>query len=79
MPMVFCGWGHRRLAPQVAIDAVSTKLQGFDPLSIRFIRRAHDLGLGVGDPRQIEVVGYDINQEPPWHFEQTDTFASRGH
>ncbi|HHH82651.1 MAG TPA: DUF362 domain-containing protein [Chloroflexi bacterium] len=65
-------------ADQVAIDAVSAKLQGFDPMQIRFIRRAHELGLGVGDPRQIEIVGYDIEQEPPWNFRQEDTFASRG-
>ncbi len=65
-------------ADQVAIDATSARLQGFDPMSIRFIRRAHELGLGVGDPRQIEVVGYDINQEPAWGFEQGDTFASKG-
>ena len=65
-------------ADQVAIDAVSAKLQGFDPMSIRFIRRAHELGLGVGDPRQIEIAGYDIEQELPWHFVQEDTFASRG-
>ncbi len=65
-------------ADQVAIDAVSAKLQGFDPLSIRFIRKAHEMGLGVGDPREIEIVGYDIGQEPAWNFEQTDTFASKG-
>ncbi len=65
-------------ADQVAIDAVSAKLQGFDPMNIRFIRRAHELGLGVGDPRQIEIAGYDIEQELPWHFVQEDTFASRG-
>lgn len=65
-------------ADQVAIDAVSAKLQGFDPMSIRFIRLAHEIGLGVGDPRQIEIVGYDIEQESPWGFIQEDTFASRG-
>ena len=65
-------------ADQVAIDAVSAKLQGFDPMQIRFIRRAHELGLGVGDPAQIEIVGYDIEQEPNWGFVQEDTFASRG-
>ena len=65
-------------ADQVAIDAVSAKLQGFDPMQIRFIRRAHELELGVGDPGQIEIVGYDIAQEPPWNFVQEDTFASRG-
>jgi uncharacterized protein (DUF362 family) len=65
-------------ADQVAIDAVSAKLQGFDPLSLRFIRKAHELDLGVGDPNQIEIVGYDIEQEPPWNFKREDTFASRG-
>ncbi len=65
-------------ADQVAIDAVSARLQGFDPMSIRFIRRAHEEGLGVGDPRAIRIVGYDIEQEPPWGFKQEDTFASRG-
>ncbi|MCS7061594.1 MAG: DUF362 domain-containing protein [Anaerolineae bacterium] len=65
-------------ADQVAIDAISAKLQGFDPMSIRFIRKAHEMGLGVGDPREIEVVGYDISQEPAWGFVQEDTFASKG-
>ena len=65
-------------ADQVAIDAVSAKLQGFDPMSIQFIRLAHEHDLGVGDPNQIEIVGYDIEQEQPWKFVQEDTFASRG-
>ena len=65
-------------ADQVAIDAVSARLQGFDPLAIRFIRRAHELGLGIGDPRQIRLVGHDIEAEPAWGFRQEDTFASRG-
>jgi uncharacterized protein (DUF362 family) len=65
-------------ADQVAIDAVSAKLQGFDPMGIRFIRRAHEMDLGVGDPRQIEIVGYDIEQEPAWNFREEDTFASWG-
>ena len=65
-------------ADQVAIDAVSAKLQGFDPLNIRFIRLAHEKGLGIGDPQQIKIVGYDIEQEKPWRFIQEDTFASFG-
>jgi len=65
-------------ADQVAIDAVSARLQGFDPMAIRFIRRAHEAGLGIGDPQQIRIVGYDIDQEPAWGFVQEDTFASRG-
>jgi hypothetical protein len=64
-------------ADQVAIDAVSAKLQGFDPMSIPFIRIAHEMGLGVGDPRDIEVVGYDISGEN-WGFVLEDTLASRG-
>jgi uncharacterized protein (DUF362 family) len=65
-------------ADQVAIDAISAKLQGFDPMSIRFIRQAHEQGLGVGDPDEIEIAGYDIAQEPAWNFVQEDTFASTG-
>jgi len=65
-------------ADQVAIDAISAKLQGFDPMSIPFIRMAHEYGLGIGDPSQIKIAGYDIEQEQPWNFVQEDTFASRG-
>jgi len=64
-------------ADQVAIDAVSAKLQGFQPMDLKFIRLTHELGLGVGDPKQIEIVGEDISAED-WGFVQEDTFASRG-
>jgi uncharacterized protein (DUF362 family) len=63
---------------QVAIDAVSAKLQGFDPMKIHFIRRAHEMGLGIGDPKDIKIMGYDIEKEQPWNFVQEDTFASWG-
>jgi uncharacterized protein (DUF362 family) len=52
---------------QVAIDAVAAKLMGFDPLSIRYIRLAQEQGLGVGDPRDIELVGDDVSGED-WAF-----------
>jgi uncharacterized protein (DUF362 family) len=67
-------------ADQVAIDALSAYLQGFDPLSIPFIRIAHEMGLGVGDPEQIEIVGEDREWvlAQNWSFVQEDTFASRG-
>ena len=65
-------------ADQVAVDAISAKLQGFDPMSIKFIRLAHEKGLGVGDADQIQVVGHDISEEPAWGFIQEDTFASKG-
>ena len=51
-------------ADQVAIDAVAAKLMGFDPMSIKFIRLAHDLGLGCGDPREIEIVGDAVGRPP---------------
>ena len=54
-------------ADQVAIDAVAARLMGFDPLSIKYIRLAHEQGLGVGDPRQIELVGDDVTGES-WGF-----------
>jgi len=64
-------------ADQVAIDAISAKIQGFNPLDLKFIRLGHELGLGVGDPKEIEVVGYDVSAED-WRFVQEDTFASKG-
>jgi uncharacterized protein (DUF362 family) len=65
---------------QVAIDAVAAKLMGFDPLSIKFIRAAHDLGLGCGDPREIEIVGDQGAAAENWRFTgpfRKMTFASR--
>jgi uncharacterized protein (DUF362 family) len=55
-------------ADQVAIDAVSAKMMGFDSLSIGYIRLAHERGLGVGDVREIEIVGDDVSGEN-WEFE----------
>ena len=54
-------------ADQVAIDAVAAKMMGFDPLSIKYIRLAHERGLGVGDVREIEIVGDDVSGES-WGF-----------
>jgi len=67
-------------ADQVAIDAVAAKLMGMDPLSIKFIRLAHDAGLGCGDPRQIEIVGDQDAARENWRFAgpfKKMTFASR--
>jgi len=47
---------------QVAIDAISAKMMGFDPMKIKFIKLAHDRGLGVGDPDQIEIIGDGISK-----------------
>jgi len=65
-------------ADQVAIDAVAAKMMGFDPMSLKFLRLAHEQGLGCADVKQIEVVGEDIS-EVNFHFqEKQETFASRG-
>jgi LPXTG-motif cell wall-anchored protein len=65
-------------ADQVAIDAISAKVQGFDPLKLAFIRIAHERGMGVGDPRQIQIVGDPAIAQESWGYVQEDTFASRG-
>jgi uncharacterized protein (DUF362 family) len=68
------GAGPRTMIPRIknlilaatdslAIDAIAARLMGFDPLSIPFIRMAHERGLGIGDPRHIELVGDDVARE----------------
>jgi len=65
-------------ADQVAIDAISAKMMGFDPLKLDFIRLGHEHGLGIGDPKEIEIVGEDISKVN-FHFSGAqNTFASRG-
>jgi uncharacterized protein (DUF362 family) len=61
----------------VAIDATSAWLMGFDPLAdVDCIRIAHERGLGVGDVREIEVVGEDVS-EVNFNFRVRYHFASR--
>jgi uncharacterized protein (DUF362 family) len=66
------GAGPRTMIPRVknlilasgdslAIDAVAARIMGFEPMSIPFIRMAHERGLGVGDPAEIEVAGENIS------------------
>lgn len=61
----------------VAIDAIAAKMMGFDPLKLKFLYLAHQLGLGKADPRDIEIVGADI-RNVDFHFRMKDTLASRG-
>jgi uncharacterized protein (DUF362 family) len=66
-------------ADQVAIDAVAARMMGFDPLEIRYIRLADELGLGYADARDIEIVGDLDAAEERWGFEgpyRKMTFAS---
>lgn len=63
---------------QVAIDAVAAKLMGFDPLSLEYLKVAHDDGLGVADVRDIELVGDDAEgaRAERWGFSVGDNGAS---
>ena len=63
-------------ADSVAVDAVSAKMMGFDPMSIGCIRIAHERGLGAGRPEEIEVVGEDISGVN-FKFRQCENLASR--
>jgi hypothetical protein len=60
----------------VAIDAVAAKMMGFDPMSLKYIRLAHEAGLGVGRPEEIEITGDDAGRES-WGFRVGDNGASR--
>lgn len=65
---------------QVAIDAIAAHMMGIDPLSIKYIRLAHEAGLGCGDPREIAIVGDEEAGRENWHFAgpfRKMTFASR--
>jgi uncharacterized protein (DUF362 family) len=62
----------------VAIDAVAAKMMGFDPLSIKFIRLAHEKGLGCGDLKSIEIVGEDISGVNFKFSGAENTLASHG-
>ncbi len=53
---------------QVAIDALSAKIMGFDPLSIKYIKMAHDQGLGTGDVDQIEIIGLESEEVQNMNF-----------
>jgi uncharacterized protein (DUF362 family) len=65
-------------ADQVAIDALAASMMGFDPLRLDYIRIAHEKGLGVGDVREIEVLGDEDLKAEDWGFTVGETFASRG-
>lgn len=64
-------------ADQVAIDAVSAGMMGFDPMKLDYIRLAHEDGLGVGDLGEIEIVGDADAARERWGFTVGDNAASR--
>lgn len=63
-------------ADMVAIDAVASKMMGFDPMAIPYIRLAHEEGLGTGRIEEIEITGADISQIN-FKFSVGDNLASK--
>lgn len=61
---------------QVAIDAVAASMMGFDPMSLEYIRLAHEQGLGKGKREDIEVVGDTELADQRWGFTVGDNGAS---
>jgi uncharacterized protein (DUF362 family) len=67
-------------ADSVAVDAVAAKLMGFDPMQIRFIRLAHEQGLGTGEISEMVLAGDADVLDEKWGFVgpfRKMTFASR--
>jgi len=54
-------------------------MMGFDPMQMKYIRLAHERGLGQGDPANIEIAGDDVSNES-WGFSVGHNLVSRvGH
>ena len=49
-------------ADSVAVDSIAAKIMGFEPMDIPYIRMCHEMGLGVGDPGEIDIIGEDISE-----------------
>ncbi len=63
-------------ADMVAMDAVASKMMGFDPMSLPYIRLAHEEGLGTGRIEEIEMAGEDVSRIN-FKFSVGDNFASK--
>jgi uncharacterized protein (DUF362 family) len=62
----------------VAVDAVSSHLMGFDPMSLPYLRLAHERGLGTARIDEIDIVdeGVDV-RKTNWGFSVGDNAASK--
>lgn len=61
---------------QVAIDAVSASMMGFDPMQLDYIRLATERGLGTGILSEIEIVGDVEAAKERWNFSVGDNAAT---
>jgi hypothetical protein len=65
-------------ADQVAIDAVSGSMMGFNPMDdLKYVRLAHEEGLGVGRLEEIEIVGDEDAAKESWGFHVGANFAAK--
>ena len=48
-------------ADSVAIDAVAAKMMGYNPMEIPYIRMCDEMGLGIGNTDNIEILGENID------------------
>lgn len=48
-------------ADSVAIDAVAAKMMGYNPMEIPYIRMCDEMGLGIGNADNIEILGENLN------------------
>jgi uncharacterized protein (DUF362 family) len=61
----------------VAIDSIAAKMMGFDPMNIPYLRMCHERQLGKADPKEIEIVGEDI-EEVNFNFRVKKSFVIWG-
>ncbi len=61
---------------QVSIDSVAATIMGFNWRDLPCIALSHEHKLGIGDPRDIEIVGDQSAAKENWHFEVGTNFAT---
>jgi len=55
----------------VAVDAVASKIVGFNPMNIITTQNAHERGLGIGEIDKIEIKGEDISRVEVRNFKHS--------
>jgi uncharacterized protein (DUF362 family) len=65
-------------ADQVAVDSVAAAMMGFDPMSIPYLRMAHERGLGCADLSRIDLAGDTERAAERWGFHAKRSFVIWG-
>lgn len=61
---------------EVALDSIASKIIGFNPKEIKYLKLGKKLGLGENDFEKINVEG--VKKLPSFRLSRKDTLASRG-